>query len=128
MADVRILVVDDVGSVRVHIRTLLKSFGFVQVEDAASGKEAQAKIESQPFHLVLCDWHMAPIDGLALLKFIRGSESFKTMPFIMITAENTTENVVAAIQAGVDEYVVKPLTIKQIEEKVFKVLIRKKVI
>jgi DNA-binding response OmpR family regulator len=79
-------------------------------------------------HLVLCDWHMSPTDGMELLKFVRAHPTYGAAPFIMVTAESTKEQVVEAIKQGVDEYIVKPLTPDQIQGKVFGVLTRKQII
>jgi two-component system chemotaxis response regulator CheY len=126
--EVAILVIDDVNTMRVQIKDLLKSFGFRKVTLASSGEEAKAAIETETFNLILCDWHMAPTDGLEFLKYIRSHDTYKGVPFVMITAESTKERVVEAIKTGVDDYLVKPLTIDQIQNKVYGVLIRKKVL
>jgi two-component system chemotaxis response regulator CheY len=126
--DVNILVVDDVNTMRVQIRDLLKGFGFRKVSVAGSGEEAKQILETDAFHLVLCDWHMTPTDGLELLKYVRAHPTYKSMPFIMVTAESTKERVIEAIKTGVDDYLVKPLTMMQIQNKVFGVLLRKQVL
>ena len=126
--DVTILVVDDVNSIRLQIKEVLKTFGFHTILLASSGEEAKEMIETRPIHLILCDWAMLPTSGIELLKYCRESIQHKDMPFILVTASNTQEEVVEAVQAGVDDYIVKPLTMGQVQTKVFKVLTRKKVL
>jgi two-component system chemotaxis response regulator CheY len=126
--EVGILVVDDVNTMRVQIKDLLNSFGFRKITLAASGEEAKTKLTAEPIHLILCDWHMTPTDGLEFLKFVRAQEQHKNIAFIMVTAESTKERVVEAIKTGVDDYLVKPLTQAQIQNKVYGVLLRKQVL
>ncbi|MGK5082365.1 response regulator [Bdellovibrionota bacterium FG-1] len=126
--EVGILVVDDVNTMRVQIKELLNSFGFRKISLASNGQEAQKILTSQPIHLVLADWHMTPTDGMELLKFVRTHEQLKTMAYIMVTAEGTKEQVVLAIKSGVDDYLIKPLTAVQIQNKVYGVLLRKQVL
>src|SRR4051812_37954469 len=103
-----ILVVDDYNTMRRIIRNLLKQLGFDNVEEAAHGGEALEKLKEKTFGLIISDWNMEPMTGLELLKQVRASEQFKNIPFIMVTAESKPENVIAAKQAGVSNYVVKP--------------------
>lgn len=123
-----ILIVDDVQTIRVHIAHALRELGFKRITLAMNGEEAWVVLNQKAFHLVLCDWYMSPMDGMELLKKIRGSSELKNMGFIMVTAENTVERVKTALLSGVDDYVVKPVTSKQLGEKVAKVLVRKKII
>ena len=111
-----------------EIKQLLKNFGFRKVIVTANGEEAKAFLASEAIHLILCDWHMTPTNGLDLLRFVRGHEKYKNLPFIMVTAEAIKESVVEAIKTGVDDYLVKPLTPVQIQNKVYGVLLRKKVL
>ncbi len=126
--DLNILVVDDVNAIRVQIRELLYTFGFKKVTIARNGAEAQVLLITETFQLILSDWHMDPVDGLSLLKFVRGNPDLKHIAFIMVTAENTKESVIEAIKCGVDDFLMKPLTSFQIQNKVFGVLLRKKVL
>src|SRR5262249_29846805 len=120
--DVNILVVDDVNTMRIRIKELLKSFGFRKIHLAGTAQEAKEILEAEPFHLILCDWHMATVDGLEFLKFVRQNPTFGKIAFVLITAESTRELVLEAIQAGVDDYIVKPLTLAHIN-KVYGVLL-----
>ena len=126
--DVHILVVDDVNAMRVQIGDLLKTFGFAKISSAGSGEEAKRMIANTPVQLVLCDWHMAPTDGMEVLKFVRSQAQYKDLGFVMVTAECTREHVLGAIEAGVDDYLVKPLTPVQIQSKIYSALIKKKVL
>ncbi|HBB56243.1 MAG TPA: two-component system response regulator, partial [Hyphomonadaceae bacterium] len=103
-----ILVVDDYQTMVRIIRNLLKQLGFENVDEAADGQAALAKMKAAKFGLVISDWNMEPMTGFELLKEVRADETLKTTPFIMVTAESKTENVVAAKKAGVNNYIVKP--------------------
>lgn len=121
-----ILVVDDVNTMRSQIKELLKGFGFQNITTVANGEEAKVALHAGPIHLVLCDWHMEPTDGMALLKYVRAHPQMKSIAFLMVTAESTQELVVQAIKGGVDDYLIKPLTRGQIETKVYTVLLKKR--
>ncbi len=126
--EVKILVVDDVNSMRVQIKDLLRAFGFRNVKVAGNGEEAKLALDAEPFHLILSDWQMAPTSGFDLLQYIRQHPTLKEIAFIMVTAEGTKDNVINAIRSGVDAYLIKPLTIAQIQDKVYGVLMKKKVL
>ncbi len=128
LSDVNVLVVDDVNSMRVNIRDLLKAAGFSVVRVAANVDEAKKLLEAEKIHLVLSDLHMEPLNGLDFLGYVRGHPLYKGVPFLMVTAENTKEHVIGAIAAGVDDYIMKPFTAVQLQNKVYGVLQRKKVI
>jgi two-component system chemotaxis response regulator CheY len=126
-ADVKILIIDDVNAVRIQLRDLLRTFGFKNVKLAANAQEAKAALESEPFHLVLCDWHMTPVTGFEFLTFVRQHPAFGKIPFIMVTAETTREMVLDAIKSGVDDYIIKPLTLNHMS-KVYSVLLKRQVL
>ncbi len=130
--EISVLVVDDVNALRVQVRDLLKAFGFRKVTIAANGEEAKKFLAAPdlggPFHLILCDWQMTPVDGIELLKWVRGQATMKEISFIMVTAENTKDQVVQAIRSGVDDYLMKPLTTVQIQDKVYTLLVKKGVL
>jgi len=117
-----VLIVDDYKTMLRIIRNLLKQLEFENVEEALDGTEALAKLRAGQFGLVISDWNMAPMTGLDLLKEVRADGRLKDTPFIMITAESKTENVVAAKQAGVSNYIVKPFNAETLREKIEKVL------
>jgi two-component system chemotaxis response regulator CheY len=128
LTEVNVLVVDDVNSMRVNIRDLLKGAGFSKVKVAGGVDDAKKLLEDEPIHLVLSDLHMEPLNGLDFLAYVRSHPVYKTVPFLMVTAENTKEHVLGAIAAGVDDYIMKPFTAVQLQNKVYGVLQRKKVI
>src|SRR3984893_9212112 len=117
-----ILVVDDYSTMIRIIRNLLKQIGFENVDDANDGSAALAKMQGKQYGLIISDWNMEPIPGLDLLREVRANPSLSKTPFIMITAESKTENVIAAKKAGVSNYIVKPFnaaTLKTKMEAVF---------
>ena len=126
--EVQILIIDDVNSMKVQLKDLLRLFGFRHMTIASNGEEAKGFLEKQAFHLVLSDWHMEPTSGLELLKWVRAKPKYKDMAFIMVTAETTKESVIQAIQLGVDDYLIKPLTILQVQNKVYAVLFKRKIL
>lgn len=113
-----VLVVDDYKTMVRIIRNLLKQLGFENVEDAADGTEAFAKMKAQKFGLVISDWNMEPMTGYELLKQVRSDPSLSKTPFIMVTAESKTENVIAAKKAGVNNYIVKPFNAQTLKGKI----------
>jgi len=118
-----ILIVDDYKTMLRIIRNLLKQLDFDNVEEASDGSEALAKLRVGNFGLVISDWNMAPMTGLDLLKEVRADARLRELPFIMITAESKTENVIAAKQAGVSNYIVKPFNAETLREKIEKVMV-----
>ena len=117
-----VLVVDDYKTMIRIIRNLLKQLGFTNVDDAADGSEALAKMRGRKYGLVISDWNMEPMTGYELLKEVRGDEGLKPTPFIMITAESKTENVIAAKKAGVNNYIVKPFNAATLKTKITAVI------
>ena len=118
----QVLIVDDYRTMLRIIRNLLKQIEFNNVEEASDGGEALAKLRVGNFGLVISDWNMAPMTGMQLLQEVRADAKLKRTPFIMITAESKTENVVAAKQAGVSNYIVKPFNAETLRDKIEKVL------
>ncbi|CDG21738.1 Chemotaxis protein CheY [Xenorhabdus poinarii G6] len=119
--DLRFLVVDDFSTMRRIVRNLLKELGFNNVDEAQDGAEALTKLRTAEFDFVISDWNMPNIDGLELLKTIRGEEKLAALPVLMVTAEAKKENIIAAAQAGASGYVVKPFTAAILEEKLNKI-------
>jgi len=118
-----VLIVDDYNTMLRIIKNLLKQLGFDNVDEATDGSMAFEKVKEKEYGLVISDWNMEPMTGLELLKQIRASEAaFRNVPFIMITAESKTENVVAAKQAGVNNYIVKPFNAETLKAKMASVL------
>jgi two-component system chemotaxis response regulator CheY len=117
-----ILIVDDYKTMLRIIRNLLKQVGFENVEEATDGTMAIEKMKEKTFELIISDWNMEPMSGFDLLKHVRAHETYKDTPFILITAESKTENVVAAKQAGVSNYIVKPFNAETLKTKLVTVL------
>jgi two-component system chemotaxis response regulator CheY len=117
-----ILVVDDYSTMIRILRNLLKQIGFENVDDAADGSAALAKLREKPYGLVISDWNMEPMTGFELLRELRADETLKKTPFIMVTAESKTESVIAAKQAGVDNYIVKPFNAATLKAKISAIL------
>ena len=117
-----ILIVDDYKTMLRIVRNLLKRVGFENVDEAADGGEAFNKMKEKKYGLVISDWNMEPVTGLDLLKQVRSDGNMKGTPFIMITAESKTENVIAAKEAGVSNYIVKPFNAETLKQKLTAVL------
>ena len=103
-----ILIVDDYKTMLRIIRNLLHQIEFSNVDEATDGGSALAKLREKPYGLVISDWNMQPVTGLELLREVRADPRLWQTPFIMVTAESKTENVVAAKESGVSNYIVKP--------------------
>jgi two-component system chemotaxis response regulator CheY len=113
-----VLVVDDYNTMIRILRNLLKQLGFQDIDDAADGSAALAKMREKKYGLVISDWNMVPMTGYDLLKEVRGDPGLATTPFIMVTAESKTENVIAAKKAGVNNYIVKPFNAQTLQNKI----------
>ena len=113
-----ILVVDDYNTMVRIIRNLLRQLGFQDVDDAADGSAALSKMEGKKYGLVISDWNMEPMTGYELLKQVRSDPGLNKTPFIMVTAESKTENVIAAKKAGVNNYIVKPFNAATLKTKI----------
>jgi two-component system, chemotaxis family, chemotaxis protein CheY len=113
-----ILVVDDYSTMIRIICNLLKQIGYQDVDNANDGATALAKLRAKRYGLVISDWNMEPMSGYDLLKEVRADPSLATTPFIMITAESKTENVIAAKRAGVNNYIVKPFNAQTLQSKI----------
>lgn len=119
---IKILVVDDFPTMRRIIKNLLKDLGFENVDEAEDGVQGLEKLRSGGiFELVVSDWNMPNMDGLAMLKEIRADAALAKLPVLMVTAEAKRENIIAAAKAGASGYVVKPFTAAILEEKLNKI-------
>ncbi len=118
-----ILIVDDYKTMLRIIRNLLRQLDFNNVDEATDGAQALSMLRSGNYGLVISDWNMQPMTGLQLLQEVRADGKLRNLPFIMITAESKTENVIAAKQAGVSNYIVKPFNAETLKEKIEKVLV-----
>jgi two-component system chemotaxis response regulator CheY len=113
-----ILVVDDYNTMIRIIRNLLRQLGFMDVDDASDGSTALIKMHTKKYALVISDWNMEPMTGFELLRQVRSTPTLNMIPFIMVTAESKTENVIAAKQAGVNNYIVKPFNADTLKKKI----------
>jgi len=112
-----ILVVDDYKTTIRIVHNLLRQLGFDNLDEAADGEEALRKLRGQTYKLVISDWNMEPMTGYELLLQLRGDSALRSIPFIMITAESKTENVVAAKKAGANNFIVKPFDAPTLKQK-----------
>jgi two-component system, chemotaxis family, chemotaxis protein CheY len=124
--NMKILVVDDFSTMRRIVRNLLVELGFSNplIQEADDGENAIAMLRSHPFDLVVTDWNMPNMTGIDLLKAIRAEASLKGLPVLMVTAENNRDQIIAAAQAGVNGYIVKPFTAVTLKEKLTKIFER----
>ena len=113
-----VLVVDDYSTMIRIIRNLLKQLGFADVDDASDGSSALAKMRDKRYGLVISDWNMEPMTGFDLLREVRADPNLGDTPFIMVTAESKTENVIAARKAGVNNYIVTPFNAQTLKSKI----------
>src|SRR3989339_1039515 len=120
--NIKILVVDDFATMRKVIKNLLKQVGYENIVEAEDGVLAMRVLKSQKIDLVISDWNMPNMTGLELLKAVRADEDLKTTPFLMVTAEALQDNVIAAVKAGVSNYIVKPFTAEVLNDKITKIL------
>jgi len=120
--NINILIVDDYKTMLRIVRSLLNQIGFNNVDEAANGAEAMNRLREKNYDLIISDWNMEPMTGLELLKAVRANDKTKNVPFIMVTAESKTDNVIAAKQAGVNNYIVKPFNAETLKAKLAAVL------
>jgi len=113
-----VLVVDDYNTMIRIIRNLLKQLGFSDIDDASDGASALEKLKAKRYGLVISDWNMEPMTGYDLLRQIRADPGIGATPFIMVTAESKTDNVIAAKKAGVNNYIVKPFNAQTLKAKI----------
>jgi two-component system chemotaxis response regulator CheY len=118
----KVLVIDDFPTMRRIIKNLLKEIGYENVDEAEDGDVALDKLKGGGFDFVVSDWNMPNMTGLDLLKAVRAEASIKNIPFLMVTAEAAKENIVLAVEAGVNNYIVKPFTAAVLKEKIGKII------
>ena len=120
--NLKILIVDDFATMRKVIRNLLKQSGYENIVEAEDGVNALKILKSQQVDFVVSDWNMPNMSGYELLKAVRADEELNALPFLMVTAEGLQENVVAAVKAGVSNYIVKPFTSETLDEKIKQIM------
>jgi len=122
--DMKILVVDDFSTMRRIIKNLLRDLGFSNTDEADDGNSALPMLQTGKYDFLVTDWNMPGMTGIELLKNVRADENLKTLPILMVTAEAKRDQIVAAAQAGVNGYVVKPFTAAVLKEKIEKIFER----
>jgi two-component system chemotaxis response regulator CheY len=125
-ADIKILVVDDMTTMRKIIKNMLTQIGFTNISEANDGATGWPMIESainegKPYEFIVSDWNMPQMSGLDLLKTVRATPGLEKLPFLMITAEAEQGNVVIAVKAGVSNFIVKPFSAAVLKEKIDKI-------
>lgn len=120
----KILIVDDFSTMRRIIKNLLRDLGFTNTEEADDGNTALPMLKNGHFDFLVTDWNMPGMSGFDLLKAVRADENLKNLPVLMVTAEAKRDQIVAAAQAGVNGYVVKPFTAAVLKEKIEKIFER----
>jgi two-component system, chemotaxis family, chemotaxis protein CheY len=113
-----VLVVDDYNTMVRIIRNLLRQLGFETIHEASDGTAALVKMRERKYGLVISDWNMQPMTGYDLLREVRADPELADTPFIMVTAESKTQNVIAAKKAGVSNYIVKPFNAQTLRNKI----------
>ena len=119
--EMQILVVDDFSTMRRIVKNILRQLGFNNIVEADDGTTAMAKLNSEKIDFVITDWNMPKMTGMELLKEIRADERLKAIPVLMVTAEALQENIIAAVKAGVNNYIVKPFDAKTLSDKINKI-------
>jgi two-component system chemotaxis response regulator CheY len=122
VADLKILAVDDSPTMRRIIINTLKRAGFTDITEATDGKDALAKLKVDNFNFVITDWNMPEMDGLTFVHTIRSMEEFKDLPVLMVTTRSVKEDIVTAMKAGVNNYIVKPFTPDTLKQKIDQIL------
>jgi two-component system chemotaxis response regulator CheY len=117
----KVLVVDDMMSMRNIVKRALLEIGYTDIHDALNGEDALEKLKSGGFGLVLLDWNMPIMSGIELLRIIRADPALQTLPVLMITAEAKMDNIMEAVQTGVSDYLVKPFSGQALQEKLKKI-------
>ena len=122
MSNQNILIVDDQLTMRRIIKGMLRQSGFNNVDEAKDGTDALDKIKANTYDLIVSDWNMEPMSGIDLLKAVKASNDHKDIPFLMVTAESKTENVIEAKKNGVANYIIKPFNANTLKQKIQDIL------
>ncbi len=118
----KVLIVDDYPTMLKVLKSLLRQLKFTDIAEASNAKDALALLRQGGFGLVISDWNMEPMSGFELLQEVRADDTLKDLPFVLVTAESTTDKVIAAKQAGVSNYIIKPYTAETLKTKLVSVL------
>ena len=119
--NMKVLIVDDFATMRRILKNILRQIGFTNIKEADDGTTAIKELKEEKFDLVLCDWNMPEMSGLELLNKVKSDDELKDIPFVMVTAEAEKKNILEAVKAGVNSYVVKPFTAETVSEKLKKI-------
>lgn len=119
--EMRILVVDDFSTMRRIIKNILRQLGFTNIIEADDGSTAWETLTKDKIDFVISDWNMPNMPGIELLRKVRSSEEYASLPFLMVTAEAQQENIIEAVQAKVSNYIVKPFTAETLGQKIDKI-------
>lgn len=122
--NVKILVVDDFSTMRRIVMNLLKEIGYTNLDEAEDGVAAWRKLQSGTYDFLITDWNMPNMDGLTLLQNVRADRDINHLPVLMVTAEAKKENILMAVKAGANGYVVKPFSAQILDEKISKIFER----
>jgi two-component system chemotaxis response regulator CheY len=122
VAELKILAVDDSPTMRRIIINTLKRAGFNDVVEASDGKDALAKLKVEQINFIITDWNMPEMDGLALVTTLRSSNEYKNMPILMVTTRSVKDDILEAMKAGVNNYIVKPFTPDTLKQKIEQIL------
>ncbi len=122
MPDLKILAVDDSPTMRRIIINTLKRAGYSEVVEATDGKDALAKLKVDNINFVITDWNMPEMDGLTFVTTVRGMDEYKSLPILMVTTRSVKDDIVEALKAGVNNYIVKPFTPDTLKEKIDQIL------
>jgi len=122
--NMKILIVDDFSTMRRIIKNLLRDLGFTNTAEADDGNSALPMLQTGNFDFLVTDWNMPGMTGIDLLRAVREDARLKGLPVLMVTAEAKRDQIIAAAQAGVNGYVVKPFTAAALQEKIEKIFER----
>jgi two-component system, chemotaxis family, chemotaxis protein CheY len=122
VSSLKILAIDDSPTMRRIIVNTLKRAGYEDVTEASDGKDALAKLKVEQFNFVITDWNMPEMDGLTFVSQVRGTDEFKDLPILMVTTRSVKDDIIEAMKAGVNNYIVKPFTPETLGEKIKQVL------
>jgi len=123
--NLKILIVDDLQSMRSTVRSILKQIGFTHISEAGDGLQALSQLKKSKHDLLITDWNMPNMDGISLIRMIRGDADLKDLLVLMVTAEADKEHVVQAIKVGISDYIVKPFTADTLQAKIEKIFSHK---
>ncbi|MBC8286179.1 MAG: response regulator [Nitrospinae bacterium] len=120
--DINILIVEDLLTTRLFLRRTLKKLGYTNVVLSADGELALEELERKSFDLIISDWHMPKMDGLDFFRALSKNRKWNEIPFLLITAEKERDKVIEAVQAGIKEYLVKPVEPEKLSNKIKQVV------